>query len=172
MVIPAVESRVNVKVERLEAVEKGKWEGNDMTKIHEGWRIDFAGHQDQDGKWDDKVELKFPYYNEIYERSIAGDNLFDTKQEAESSALTLAQQWIDSDGRIPMSAVGRVYFPFLLRIGDRVRSKLSSADRGIIKEGFFSGQIPGAYKVTYEIETEEEMFFMARESDLERLEED
>ena len=37
MVIPAVESRANVKVERLEAVEKGKWEGNDMTKIHDGF---------------------------------------------------------------------------------------------------------------------------------------
>jgi len=50
-----------------------------------------------------------------------------------------------------------------------VRSKLDSSALGIIREGFFQGEIPGAYKVTYRVDKDEDSFFMAEQKDLEKI---
>ena len=70
-----------------------------------------------------------------------------------------------------MTQVDATYFPFNFNIGDRVRSKLDDAAEGVIKEGFFSGELNGPYVVTYRVETENETVFIAKQMDLERVEE-
>ena len=111
----------------------------------------------------------FYYGSTFHGTSKGGGDLFDTETEAAASAFDKAQQWIEQDGRIPLSKVDPVYFPFQLRIGDQVRSKLDSSALGIIREGFFQGEIPGAYKVTYRVDKDEDSFFMAEQKDLEKI---
>lgn len=50
-----------------------------------------------------------------------------------------------------------------------MRFKLDNSTVGIIREGFFQGEMPGAYKVTYRVEKEEDSFFLAEQKDLEKI---
>ena len=135
---------------------------------HKGWQIEFAGNL-ADGKWDIKAELEFHYEGRFYGTSVTIGDLVDTEEEAESKSLALGKQWIDRCGMIPMSMVGRTFFPFTFEIGDRVRSNLAGASEGIVEEGYFSGVINGSYKVLYRIRTEQDMYFEAEPLELDKI---
>jgi hypothetical protein len=62
-----------------------------------------------------------------------------------------------------------VYYPFRFKIGDKVRSTSSAGYSGTIVDGEFDGQLPGPYEITYEIKTNDGLFFRAKERELERL---
>lgn len=136
--------------------------------LYKGWQISFGGGVDADGKWDDRADLVFPYGGTPYITSRVGEDLFDTETEARASAFDIAQRWIEQDGRIPLSKVDPRFFPFHLRIGDHVRSKIDNSVVGIIREGFFKGETSG-YKVTYRVEKDEDSFFLADQQDLEKI---
>lgn len=136
---------------------------------HKGWQISFGGSLDVDGKWDDRADLVFPYGGAPYITSRVGEDLFDTATEARASAFDIAQRWIEQDGRIPLSKVDPRFFPFQFRIGDQVRSKIDNSAVGIIREGFFKGETPGPYKVTYRVEKDEDSVFVADQKDLEKI---
>ena len=137
--------------------------------LYKDWQISFGGTLDVDGKWDDRADLVFPYGGTAYITSRVGEDLFDTETEARASAFGTAQRWIEQDGRIPLSKVDPVFFPFQLRIGDQARSKLDSSAVGIIREGFFQGETSGAYKVTYRVDKDDDSFFLANQKNLEKI---
>ena len=139
---------------------------------YKGWRIQFARSQDIQGRWSDRIVLGFSYTGGVYEKSIGGKVFFNTVQEAESAALTLARDWIDGDGRIQLSRVDPAYFPFQLKVGDRVRWTLNETTEGTVQEGFLSVESEGSPKVTYQVQKDDGLFFITQQECLVKLEED
>jgi len=134
------------------------------------WEISFSGHQDTGGRWCDEARVQLAYPGGVYRRLLGGEVFFKTQEEATASAWELAMDWIDNDGRIPLSQIDPAGFPFQFSIGDRVRSRVLESAKGLVCEGFFSGDRVGQYKITYRIKREDGVLCFSPEKDLEALE--
>ena len=141
-----------------------------MTEeTYKGWRMEFAHSQDIQGRWSDRIILGFTYAGGEYQKSLGGEVFFKTEQEAESMALTLARDWIDSDGTIQLSQVDPAYFPFQFNVGDRVRWTLNEATEGTVQEGFLTGKSEGSSKVTYQVQKDDGLCFTTQQECLVKL---
>ena len=61
-------------------------------------------------------------------------------------------------------------YPFRFQLGDRVRSTLGGGEEGVVKTGVYYGAASeGAYRIFYEIQRDDEMYFRSEESELEPL---
>ncbi|MDP6797666.1 MAG: hypothetical protein QGG33_07560 [Candidatus Krumholzibacteria bacterium] len=136
---------------------------------HKGWRMEFALSQDIQGRWSDRIVVGFDYAGGDYRKSLGGEVFFKTEEEAESMALKLARDWIESDGTIQLSQLDPAYFPFQFKVGDRVKWTLNEATEGTVQEGFLSGEPRDSSKVTYQVQKDDGICFTTQQECLVKL---
>jgi len=145
---------------------------------YKGWKIDFEGTE-QDGLWDDAYSVEH-IGTTIHHHKGLEHPKFRSNKEALESAVKRAHNWIDVVG-LTIAAMGcktvvdirspnaRDY-PFRFQLGDRVKSTLGGGEEGKIETGVYYGAASeGPYKIFYEIQRDDEMYFRLEESELELL---
>ncbi|MDA2923269.1 hypothetical protein MYX65_01195 [Acidobacteria bacterium AH-259-L09] len=143
---------------------------------YKGWRVTFEGDE-QERLWDDAYTVEY-VGGRIHHHRGVGTRRFESRKEALDSALRKAQNWIDMvgtaviemgcDAVVDIRSPEAHKFPFRFTLGDRVRSRLAGRDEGIIATGVYYGaSSSGSYRIFYEGQRDDGMYFRSDENDLE-----
>ena len=153
---------------------------------HKGWECDFQGFENEHGKWSDSFELTFRGKGKVMAVPFEGSHRFDKKQEAIKNAIAYGRHWVEQEGLawilelakeadvlISLKEYPGAYtrLPFSetdINLGDPVRL-IPTGEEGIIRDGFFWGQLDDFNKITYEIDRGDSLYFRYDPSGLEKL---
>ncbi len=156
-----------------------------FSKWVRGWVWDFLGY-DQDSGWNDSYELTYKVRRKIMVIPFPARQVFKTKEDALEHAMFHARKWVDQNGlekilelgkeveiRVSLKDYPKAYtsLPFStleLNLGDPVRFT-NRGEEGTICDAVFEGQESGYYKITYEVDRGDGLFFRTDVFGLEKV---
>lgn len=158
----------------------------DKTKLLKGWVFDFQGTRQQH-QWSDSYRLVFKGKRKQIAVSGPGEHRHISQEEALKSALKSAEGWLEQNGlermlglaeqvevQIHLKDFPEAYqrLPFRdqgFNLGDSVRHR-PTEEEGTISDAVFAGRLEGPYKITYEVNRGDGLFFWSEGSALDRQE--
>ena len=146
-----------------------------FSKWVKGWVWDFLGYED-DRSWNDSYELTYRTRRKTVVIPFPARQAFGTKEDALMEALLRAQSWVDQNGLEKILELGKEveirvslrdypdaftslpFSAFGMNLGDPVRFACTG-EEGTICDAVFDGQDSSHYKITYEVDRGDGLFF-------------
>ncbi len=156
-----------------------------FSKWVRGWVWDFLGSED-DGQWNDSYELTYKVRRKIVVIPFPARQEFKTKEDALEHAMSDARKWVDQNGlkeilelgqeveiRVSLKDYPKAFtsLPFStleINLGDPVRF-IFTGEEGTVCDAVFEGQESGYYKITYEVDRGDGLFFRTDVFGLEKV---
>ena len=156
-----------------------------FSKWLRGWVWDFRGYEDEE-IWNDSYELTYKARQKIVVIPFPARNTFNTKEDAMEQSISRARNWVNQNGlknildlgkeveiRVSLKDYPEAYtsLPFSadkINLGDPVRF-IYTGEEGTICDAVFDGQQSGYYKITYEVDRGDGLYFRTEASGLQRL---
>ncbi len=156
-----------------------------FSKWVRGWVWDFRGYEDEES-WNDSFELTYKVRQKIVVIPFPAGNTFNTKEDAMEQSISRARNWVNRNGlqnilnlgreveiRVSLKDYPEAYgaLPFSddkINLGDPVRF-IYTGEEGTICDAVFDGQESGYYKITYEVDRGDGLYFRTDLKGLEKL---
>jgi len=157
----------------------------DQIKLLKGWVFNFQGSQESN-KWSDSHQLVYRGKRKEVAVPCSGGHQHPSQETALKAALKAAEAWLEQHGLEQMMGLGKEVqiklhlkdypeaynrLPFAkqdLNLGDPVRN-LHTDEEGTISDAVYAGKDEGHYKITYEVNRGDGLFFWVEASSLARL---
>ncbi len=155
-----------------------------FSKWVRGWVWDFRGYEDEES-WNDSFELTYKVRQKIVVIPFPAGNTFNTKEDAMEQSISRARNWVNRNGlqnilnlgreveiRVSLKDYPEAYgaLPFSddkINLGDPVRF-IYTGEEGTICDAVFDGQESGYYKITYEVDRGDGLYFRTDVAGLEK----
>jgi len=156
-----------------------------FSKWVRGWVWDFRGYEDEE-TWDDSFELTYKVRQKIVVIPFPAGSTFNTKEDAMEQSMSRARDWVNQNGlqnildlgkeveiRLSLKDYPEAYasLPFSadkINLGDPVRF-IYTGEEGTICDAVFDGQQTGYYKITYEVDRGDGLYFRTDLRGLQKL---
>ena len=155
-----------------------------FSKWVRGWVWDFRGYEDEES-WNDSYELTYKTRRKILVIPFSARQTFDTKEDAIRHSIAYARDWVDQNGlktilelgkeveiRVSLKDYPEAYTSLhfsadAINLGDPVRF-IYTGEEGTICDAVFDGQESGYYKITYEVDRGDGLYFRTDVAGLEK----
>lgn len=146
-----------------------------FSKWVQGWVWDFRGYENEES-WNDSFELTYKTRQRILVIPFPAHDTFDTKEDAMAQSIARARDWVSQNGLQKILDLGKeveirlslrdypeayTWVPFSegdINLGDPVQF-VCTGEKGTICDAVFDGQESGHYKITYEVDRGDGLYF-------------